>query len=66
MLLNRELSYQEFKGFYECIEKTITEKEFKTEILGKYCSTHEGLTSRGFEDWFKDQIKNLGEVQNLN
>lgn len=29
MLLNRELTYTEFKSFYECINKNITEAEFK-------------------------------------
>jgi len=39
MLLNRELSYTEFRGFYECIGKNLTESEFKNDILDKYCST---------------------------
>lgn len=39
MLLNRELSYCEFKGFCECIGRNLSEKEFQTEILGKYTST---------------------------
>ena len=26
MLLNRELSYMEFKGFYECLDKEITQE----------------------------------------
>jgi len=29
MLLNRELSFTEFRGFYECINLEITEEEFK-------------------------------------
>lgn len=28
MLLNRELSFCEFKGFCECINRNLTEKEF--------------------------------------
>jgi len=30
MLLNRELSYCEFKGFCECIGRNISEKEFQS------------------------------------
>jgi hypothetical protein len=45
MLLYRELTYVEFKGFCECIGKgTLTEREFQTEILTKYHSTDRGLT----------------------
>ena len=38
MLLNRELGYQEFKGFYECLGKEITEAEFNV-ILDNFSST---------------------------
>lgn len=38
MLLNRELGYLEFKGFYECIGKDITEPEFN-KILDNFSST---------------------------
>ena len=62
MLLNRELSYIEFKGFYECLNKNLSEKEFKTQILDKYCSTAKGLSLRGFLDFFKDSILHYGEV----
>ena len=33
MLLNRELSFTEFRGFYECIGKNLSEAEFRNEIL---------------------------------
>lgn len=36
MLLNRELSYTEFRGFYECLGKNLAEAEFRNEILEKY------------------------------
>jgi len=54
MLLNHELIYPEFKGFYECVSKKITEEEFNENILKKYCSTSKGLTYRGFKDFFLD------------
>jgi hypothetical protein len=38
MLLNRELGYLEFKGFYECLGKEISEDEFNT-VLDLYSST---------------------------
>ena len=44
MLLNRELSFTEFRGFYECIGKNLSEAEFKNEILEKYCSSSRGVT----------------------
>jgi hypothetical protein len=45
MLLYRELTYCEFKGFCECIGKAnLTERDFQTEILTKYHSTDKGIT----------------------
>ena len=62
MLLNRELTYVEFKGFYECINKTITEDEYKTTILDRYPSSNKGLSQTGFYNLWKDSILNFGEV----
>ena len=57
MLLYRELTYCEFKGFCECIGRTnLTEKEFQTEILNTYHSTERGITLQGFKQYIKDQI----------
>eukprot|EP00357_Protocruzia_adherens_P011223 CAMPEP_0115030694 /NCGR_PEP_ID=MMETSP0216-20121206/37993_1 /TAXON_ID=223996 /ORGANISM="Protocruzia adherens, Strain Boccale" /LENGTH=823 /DNA_ID=CAMNT_0002408007 /DNA_START=44 /DNA_END=2515 /DNA_ORIENTATION=+ len=61
MLLNRELSYTEFKGFCECINKHITEHDFRTTILEKYCSSNKGLSYRGFLDFWQDSIEQNGE-----
>jgi hypothetical protein len=45
MLLYKELSYCEFKGFCECIGKAnLTEREFATDILPHYHSTERGIT----------------------
>ena len=55
MLLYRELTYCEFKGFCECIGKTnLTEREFQTDILGKYHSTERGITLQGFKTYFRN------------
>lgn len=61
MLLNWELSYTEFWGFYECIGKNLTEGEFKTDILEKFCSTSRGITYRGFKDFWHTSIVTYGE-----
>ena len=61
MLLNRELSFTEFKGFYECINRSLTELEYKQKVLKRYCSTENGLSLKGFKDFFVDNIKSLGE-----
>lgn len=61
MLLNRELSYTEFKGFYECINRTISEVEYRQKVLKKYSSTENGLSLKGFKDFFIDNIKANGE-----
>jgi hypothetical protein len=38
MVLNKELSYLEFKGFCDCVGKEMSESEFN-DILGKFSST---------------------------
>lgn len=43
LLLNWEMSYNEFKVFYRCLEMDITENEFEG-LLNKYASTKQGLT----------------------
>eukprot|EP01017_Pseudomicrothorax_dubius_P043528 TRINITY_DN7268_c0_g4_i1.p1 TRINITY_DN7268_c0_g4~~TRINITY_DN7268_c0_g4_i1.p1 ORF type:complete len:818 (-),score=145.97 TRINITY_DN7268_c0_g4_i1:98-2551(-) len=63
MLLNRELTYVEFKGFYECLNLTITEREFQTEILSKYSSSSKGISLRGFLEFWKDALLKYGEEQ---
>lgn len=62
MLLTRELSFVEFKGFFECLNKTITQQDFEREILNNYPSTQRGLTLAGFIEFFKDSIITYGEV----
>lgn len=61
MLLNRELSYTEFKGFYECINKLITETEFRQSILKRFKSSDQGISSHGFRDFFLEAIKTQGQ-----
>jgi hypothetical protein len=48
MLLNRELSFVEFKGFFECLDMNITEDEFENNFLKKYASSKDGLSYKGF------------------
>jgi hypothetical protein len=62
MLLNRELTFAEFKGFYECLGRKITEEEFKSEILTQYCSSSRGITLRGLKQFFLQSLQGLGEV----
>ena len=61
MLLNKELTYAEFKGICECINRKLTEEEFKSEIVNKYCATSKGITYRGFREFFIKSLRELGE-----
>ena len=56
ILLNRYLGYKEFKGFLECVQddKTINEKYFNNNILNRYQCYSDGITEKGFIDYFKD------------
>jgi calpain-15 len=60
MLLYKELTFCEFKGFCECLGRsTLTEREFQTEILPSYHSTERGLTLQGFKQFFLHQIQEV-------
>lgn len=62
LLLNRKLSYNEFRGFWECVNShSISEIEFES-LLKKYCHYDKGITERGFIDFFEDSYLNEGEV----
>ena len=64
MLLNRELKFSEFKGFWECITNNpISKEEFDEVILSKYTSSNEGITEKGFINFFIDNLINGGEKQ---
>ena len=64
MLLNRELKYSEFRGFWECITNNpISKEEFDESILGKYTSSSEGITEKGFINFFVENLHNYGEKQ---
>jgi len=64
MLLNRELKHNEFKGFWECVNNnSISLEEFKSNILSKYTRASEGLSEKGFINFFKDVYLNKGEVK---
>ena len=56
ILLNRYLGFKEFKGFWECIQndKTINENYFNNNILNKYQSYLNGITEKGFIQFFQD------------
>ena len=63
MLLYRELKYNEFKGFWECVTGgTLSSDEFKHNILDRYNSSADGLTEKGFIGFFQDMYLNKGEV----
>lgn len=67
MLLNRELRYSEFRGFWECItNNTITKEEFEESILTKYTSSNLGVTEKGFINFFIDNLLHFGEVRFYN
>lgn len=62
MLLNRELRYSEFRGFWECITNSpISKDEFENSILNKYTSSNLGITEKGFISFFLDSLVEFGE-----
>jgi hypothetical protein len=68
ILLNRYLGFKEFKGFWECIQndKTINEKYFNNNILNRYQSYLNGITEKGFIDFFKDVYLSKNGKEEIN
>lgn len=53
MLLLRELSYIEFKGIYDCLDRQLEPEYFK-QLLSMYTSSEKGITFTGFVEFFID------------
>eukprot|EP00347_Sterkiella_histriomuscorum_P008050 403346565 len=64
LLGKNTVPFREFNGILETIGKAALKDEiaYKSEILTKYNSYEDGLTLRGFFDWWKAQIVNEGEA----
>lgn len=56
-MISNSIDFEEFKEFYETVGETITQIDFNSKIIGKYCSTEKGLTLKGFKEFWKDSIK---------
>jgi hypothetical protein len=52
--ISNSIDYEEFKEFFETVGEAISQPDFNTKILGKYCSTERGLTEKGFKEFWKD------------
>lgn len=61
-MVNNKLEYKEFLEFQKKIGQTMTEEEFKSQILRKYCNNNQGAVNRrGFIEYIKDSIRTKGE-----
>lgn len=60
-MISNSIDFEEFKEFYDSIGEPITAQAFSQDVLGKYCSTPQGLTLKGFKEYFKDQVRAQGE-----
>mmetsp|Transcript_3680 Transcript_3680/g.3608 ORF Transcript_3680/g.3608 Transcript_3680/m.3608 type:complete len:416 (-) Transcript_3680:276-1523(-) len=61
LVISNTIDFKEFLGFFEILGLKITEPEFQSNILGKYCSYQGALTLKGFTDWFLDQVQEKGD-----
>jgi hypothetical protein len=58
--MGRDLSFFEFSQFYKVTGYELSEQDFEV-LKGRYCSTKDGITLRGLQDFFKDMVKEEGE-----
>lgn len=55
--MNGELQFQEFEDLFTALGFKITEAEFQTQMLDKYCSTADGLTFQGFKQFMMTSLR---------
>lgn len=61
IVINNMLEYSEFKEFYSRLNIQLTESDFQSKILNRFCNHAGGVNRRGFLDFFKDAIRTQGE-----
>lgn len=59
-MISNSLDLAEFKEMYEIMGWTITQDEFNT-ISKTFCSTPRGITIKGFKDFWKSKVEEVGE-----
>jgi hypothetical protein len=62
-MISNSIDFDEFKEFYETVGQALTQADFNSKILSKYCSTDRGLTLKGMKEFWKDAIKEHGDAQ---
>lgn len=54
LVISQTIDFKEFKGLCDILGKPLLEEpQFKAQILAKYNSVENGLTLRGFREWWK-------------
>ena len=63
--ISNSLDYEEFREIQLAmgVKVVLNKEEFDATIIKGFCSTDRGLTLKGFKEYFKDQVKALGEEQ---
>jgi len=61
-VISNSLDFEEFQEFYGKVGVKVTESEFKTNVMKKFCHSSAGsINRRGFSDFWIDIIKTKGE-----
>ena len=61
-MISNAIEFEEFKDMLETVGETITKEDFDSKILTKYTQKDNGITLKGFKDWWKDQIREKSEA----
>ena len=48
-MISNSIDYEEFKEFYDTVGQEMSQSDYQSLILDKYCSTAKGLTLKGFK-----------------
>lgn len=57
-MINNIVEFGEMQEFYSRMGLTISEKDFRSKILGRFCNNEQGgLNRRGFVEFWKDAVR---------
>ena len=59
-MISNSLDFSEFKDMFEVIGWTITQEDFNG-IAKKLCSTSRGITLKGFKEFWRAKVEEIGE-----
>ena len=60
-MISNSIDFAEFKDMFDTMGMPLTKEEYDSDIAGKFCSTSRGVTLKGFKEFWKAKVAEIGE-----